>query len=67
MKSCTERTCKLCCEYLNVGYHESNKKICVLISLNYTNIWLYAKVLFVIQNCIKCLLEKNKRREPTNG
>jgi len=61
MRSCTEANCKLCCEYLNVGYHESNKKICVLILLDYTSIWSYAKMLFVIQNCVKSLLRKDEK------
>jgi len=35
--------------------------MCVLTILDYTNIWSYAKMLFVIQNCVKSLLRKDKK------
>jgi len=35
--------------------------MCVIISLSYTSIWSYAKMLFVIQNCVKSLLRKDEK------
>ena len=35
--------------------------MCVLTILDYTNIWSYAKMLFVIQNFVKSLLRKDEK------